>query len=267
MHMFDAEWRSRVSENCPSGSWVCELLTEHQIGETYINNLRNWLDELPAEEKIKKDFIKRLESTENTAHWGALNEIIWWRVLQTQNSESSFIPTGAGSRPDLKVHYPVKYLTEITTLNRSKEDSLAWESGSVIELNDKKAIRRLLGKLTSEKICQLQYATDHELPGVLVIFDTSTFSNFGTDFKISLVNHLYGEPDNAANLPNQLSAIVYVEIQFIDGNFQLSTCRCGVLHNPNAKYSLSHDALIVFEQYQKSTEPENSHSTKTMLQI
>jgi hypothetical protein len=102
-----------------------------------------------------------------------------------------------------------------------------------------KRLSRVFEKLTREKHKQLMYAANRAKPGVLALFDYVTWSGLGTQFFRALGDALLGTCFAFKNLPFELSAIVYLERNVLDGSRQ----RSATYYNPLATFALRERAF------------------------
>src|SRR5215470_2669198 len=82
---------------------------------------------------------------------------------------------------------------QVSTLNVSKSDKSKFETGEGVALDHSETLRRILGKVTDEKQRQMSYAADQKQPCVLVLFDYTIWSAFGTQFFHFLADFLLGK--------------------------------------------------------------------------
>jgi len=233
---------------------------------TYLDSLRRQFNEFPLRNKQKRGLKKGLESFNNEDHLGAVNELAWWEFMRQAGLKVSPVPTGKGSRPDFEVKAPVKFFVEVSTLNVSDRDKSARKNGKGIPLNPtetKKTLERTLGKMTKAKQDQMSYASDKQQPCVLVIFDYTEWSGYGTQFFCRLKNFLFGEELGWQRLPRVLSALVYAERRVNNGCNEISLNRSSIYYNPNAKYPLEKGTFPQLNQFYCQTaplerKPENS---------
>jgi len=106
-----------------------------------------------------------------------------------------------------------------------------------------------LGKLTTEKQKQLAYASGRKKPGVLVLFDYTAWSGFGIEFYRYLAKYLFGEQCGFLSLSQDLSALVFIERQFLDCKFAISRIRSAAYYNPYAKYPLTMGSFASINQF------------------
>lgn len=250
--VFDESWLTSARVNKPPApSWVCDLIeTFDTSGGIYLCLLRLWFDRFPIRANKQKRALKtRLESFNNEDHLGAVNELACWAFMQWTGLKAIPLPTSSLPRPDFQVKGPAEFFVEVSTLNVSKSDKSKFESGKAVELNHWETVRRVLGKLTNEKRQQMSYAACQKQPCILVLFDYTTWSMFGTHFFRYLADFLYGKRLGFMSLPAELSAMVYLERKVIDGRIGLSHNRSAVYYNPNAKYPLAIGTFPALNQF------------------
>jgi hypothetical protein len=103
--------------------------------------------------------------------------------------------------------------------------------------------------VTEEKQRQMAYAAGQKQPCVLVLFDYTIWSAFGTQFFHFLADFLLGTEQGFQGLPGTLSALVYVERKVIDGRIAVSRDRSAIYYNPNAKYPLDMGTFAALHQF------------------
>jgi len=237
--LFGETWVSRARESKDPTSWVSDVMaTLDTTGAVYLDSLRLWFDGFPLSAKQKQGLVARIESFKNQEHLGAVNELAWWTFLQRQQFNANPIATTNTSTPDFRVIASSEFFIEVSTLNISEQDQATIQVRDSIALDHSETLRRVLGKVTAEKLKQLSYATERKRPSVLVLFDYTTWSAFGTQFYRFLADFLLGKPLGFQSLPAELSALVYVERKVFNGHVAISRLRSATYYNPFAKYSL-----------------------------
>ena len=245
--IFDEDWISRARGNTDQASWANEVIaTLDTAGGIYLASLRLWFDGFPLSTKDKQRLAAGIESFRNQDHLGAVNELAWWAFLQRQQFIANPIPTANTSTPDFQVVAPSEFFVEVSTLNISEQDQTKFQVGDSIELNHTETVRRVLGKLTAEKLKQLSYG---QKPSVLVLFDYTTWSAFGTEFYRFLADFLLGKQIGFRSLPVELSALVYVEKKVFNGHIAISRLRSAAYYNPFAKYPLPIGTFTSLNQF------------------
>jgi hypothetical protein len=131
----------------------------------------------------------------------------------------------------------------------SDKDRRTLTEGKSVALDHRETIRRTLGKLTDEKRKQLIHATHQKKPAVLVLFDYTEWSAFGTDCYKTLGEFLLGTEFGFKDLPQELSALVYLERKVLDGRIALSRDRSAVYYNPLAVQPLSLGSFRSLKQF------------------
>lgn len=262
--IFGDQWLSKSRSTDDSPSWADAVMeTLSTSGECYLTTLRRWYCEFPAKEKDKQVLRTRLECFRNHEHLGAVNELAWWAFMQHEGVGVVVVPTAKTSRPDFYLLPPVDCFVEVSTLNISENDRKSLEEGVPVRLDHAETIWRLVGKLTDEKRKQLAYATSQKRPCVLVIFDYTEWSAFGTSVFASLGKFLFEPEPGFKMLPVDLSAIVYLERKVLDGRIAFSRDRSAVYFNPLASYPLSPGSFLFLKHFRRpcsSSEPESSES-------
>lgn len=250
--VFDENWLSRARKSSGQMSWVNEVMeTLDTTGGVYLASLRLWFNEYPLSAEKKQSLATHIESFNNHDHLGAVNELAWWTFLQRQQFSAKPIATTKNtSTPDFRVVSPSEFFVEVTTLNISEQEQKAFRAGDSIELNHTETVRRVLIKFTAEKLKQLSYAADRKKPVVLVLFDYTTWSAFGTQFHLFLADFLLGKQLGFQSLAGELSALVYVERKvFPNGHIAISRRRSATYYNPFAKYPLPIGTFTSLDQF------------------
>lgn len=243
-------------------SWVHGVIEAlDTTGDTYLSTLRLWLNKFPVNPKQKHALTMRLESKKNEDHLGAVNELAWWMFLQTEQFQVNPIPPANSSTPDFCIKAPSEFFAEVTTLNVSNQDKANWNACDSVKLDHTETLRRTLGKFTKEKQQQLLYAADRKTPSVLVLFDYTTWSGFGTEFHRFLGDFLLGEQRGFQGLPTELSALVYVERKYINDRIGISRLRSATYYNPNATYALPVGTFTQLNQFWSQMTTAESTST------
>ncbi|MEO8325467.1 MAG: hypothetical protein ABI618_06440 [Nitrospirota bacterium] len=250
VNLFDDEWVRKIKViPTTEKSWVHEVKVPDTNGRTYLSFLRDWFNEFPVNARQKQVLAKRLESIRNDDHLGAVNELAWWKLIQKEQFQANPIPPVNSSTPDFYVKDPSEFFMEVSTLNVSKKDGINLKTGDSVELNDAETLRRILGKFTKEKQQQLSYGADRKTPSVLILFDYTFSSNFGTEFYEFLGDFLLGKQQGFQYLPIELSVLVYIERKFLKGRIGVSQLRSATYYNPNAKYPLPVGTFAQLQQF------------------
>jgi hypothetical protein len=262
--IFDINWIARARARTDKRSWVYDVMGDFDTsGGVYLASLRLWFNRFPLDPDQKRGLAVRIESFRNEDHLGAVNELAWWRFLQREQFNANPIPTASSPTPDFQVLTPSEFFIEVSTLNVSERDKSKFEAGDSVELDHDETLRRILGKLTTEKKKQLSYAAELKKPTVLVLFDYTTWSAFGTQFYRFLADFLLGKPRGFQNLPVELSALVYVERTVFDGHIAISRLRSAAYYSPYAKHPLPGGMFPSMNQFSwqivavESTSPES----------
>jgi hypothetical protein len=248
--LFDDHWlnmalyRDRDNEN----EWVDNAVSQlNGAGTTYLNTLRIWFQRFPLSNKQKKHLKLRLESFNNSDHLGGVNELSWWELMLSFNWSAKPIPASKGSLPDFHITSPYEFYCEVTTLNRSDYEKRQLSEREGLSLDHAHTLGRILTKMAHEKAGQIKYGHSQRKPSVLVVFDYTFWSSFGTQFYRELANFLLS---NTLDLPSELSAIVYVERKVsLKGQIEISKQRSAVYHNPNSQYKLIATVFPMMHQY------------------
>ena len=237
--IFNDEWLRRARKNSTKTSWAREVIeTLDTTGQIYLSTLRLWFDKFPLNPKQKQNLRSRLESLHRNEHLGAVNELAWSAFMLREGLTVTPLSPSSTPRPDFQLPPPADCFVEVSTLNVSQKDRAKFEAKKSVALDHAETIRRVVGKLTDEKQRQLEYAADQTKPGVLALFDYTTWSGFGTLFFRTLGEFLLGRQFGFKSFPPELSAIVYLERKVIDGRIALSRDRSAVYYNPLALHTL-----------------------------
>jgi hypothetical protein len=250
--VFDESWHTDArAKKSLAPSWAHEVMEAlATTGGVYLGTLRLWFDRFPLNSNKQKHALKtRLEGFNNEDHLGAVNELAWWVFMQRIGLQSLPVPTSSAPRPDFQVKTSVDFFVEVSTLNISKSDKSKFETGEAVALDHSETLRRILGKVTDEKQRQMSYAADQKQPCVLVLFDYTIWSAFATQFFRFLADFLLGKEKGFQELPDALSALVYVERKVIDGRIAVSRDRSAIYYNPNAKYLLDMGTFAALNQF------------------
>lgn len=246
---FDEEWI-----HCAKESWMMNALEKEgwkKGGKRYLDNLRIWFESLPLDAKGKSSLKKRLESPRNEDHLGAVNELVWWEIMQRNGWTAEPV---SKQGPDFKVLSPTKCYIEVTTLNVSRKDQSQFKSGGGVRLDDSRVIKQLHDKIidSDEKLKQFGYAAKKRCPCGLIIFDFTTWSDFGT---APARNALIGDAKKkrllVSLLPDTLSAIIIVIRRCLDGRIAIYQDHSIAYHNPAAQYPFPENTFKMFEQVDK----------------
>jgi hypothetical protein len=191
-----------------------------------------------------------------------VNELAWWAFMLREGLTGNPVPTSSTHRPDFQLQPPSDCFVEVSTLNISGKDKEGLGCGESVPLDHVETIRRVIGKLTDEKQRQLMYAADQKKPGVLVLFDYTTWSGYGTLFFKTLGEFLLGEQFGFKTCPSELSAIVYLErLVLPDGRIALSRYRSAVYYNPLALHLLQPGTFATLNQF--LSQPAFTEATMT----
>jgi len=248
--IFDENWMGNARLCDDESSWIKDVITDiDTTGGLYLSILKGWYNVFPLPAKQKHKLKSDIENFKTEEHLGAVNELALWSFLQREKFQIKPIPVDKWSTPDFCVSAPFEFYLEVSTLNISQQDKKRSRKNSYIQLNHDETLRRFLGKLTYEKQKQLAYASDKKKPGVLVLFDYTSWSGFGTEFYRYLASYLFGGKCGFLSLPPELSALVYIERQFLDCRFAISKIRSAAYYNPYAKYPLTIGSFTAINQF------------------
>ena len=248
--IFDEKWIMSARSCDDESSWVKDVIADIETtGGLYLSILKVWFDAFPLQAKQKRKLKSDIENCKTEAHLGAVNELALWSFLQREKFQIKPIPVAKVATPDFSVSTPFEFYLEVSTLNVSQQDKKKIKKNSSIQLDQDETLRRILGKLTNEKQKQLKYAFDRKKPGVLVLFDYTSWSGFGTEFYRYLARFLFGGQCGFLNLPIEISALVYIERRFLDCRFAISRIRSAAYYNPYAKYPLTMGSFAAINQF------------------
>lgn len=268
--IFDNDWiertrkSAREKKNTEEESWAYDAIeTLDTSGGIYLSSLRLWFNEFPLSSKQKNALAKRLESTKNDQHLGGVNELAWWAFLRKEQFHVDPIPTATTPTPDFRINASCELFAEVTTLNVSKPDQGNLDAANTIALDHGDTLFRICRKVVDEKMKQLTYAADKQKPCVLVLFDYTPWSAFGTQLYRFLADYLLGEQSGFKSLPMELSALIYVERKCVNGHIGINRLHSAVYYNPNAKYAIQVGTFSSLNQFwcqMVSTEAKSTES-------
>jgi hypothetical protein len=248
--IFDEAWMRLARASATERSWVNEVIvTFNTGGGVYLASLRLWFDGFPLSLKQKQALAARIESFINEDHLGAVNELSWWEFLRREQFKFNLVPTTVSPIPDFEVVFPYQFFVEVSTLNISERDKSKLRAGEAVELDHSETLRRVLGKISTEKHEQLSYAADRKRPAVLVLFDYTLWGGFATLFYQDLAGFLFGERCGFQGLPDQLSPLVYVERGVFNGRIAISRLRSAAYYSPCAEYPLPEGTFPSLNQF------------------
>lgn len=249
--IFDDQWLKRARAGSGSASWASDVLaTLDTTGEIYLCTLRMWFNQFPLTLGQKQQLRSRLESFRDDEHLGGVNELAWWAFMLREGLTGNPVPASSAPRPDFQLQPPTDCFVEVSTLNVSDKDKKMFERGESVALDHAETIRRVIGKLTDEKQRQLMYAAAQKKRCVLVLFDYTTWSGFGTLFFKTLGEFLLGRQPGFKTFPPELSAIVYLERKVLpDGRIALSRHRSAAYYNALALHPLQPGTFSTLYQF------------------
>lgn len=238
--VFDAAWVTRAKAATHRVSWIADVLDSVDAeGTLYLDSIRIWFNKFPHPSiKDQRALKTRLESFDNSDHLGGVNELSWWEFMRKTQLTVEPIATATTPRPDFHLLAPTECYLEVSTLNVSDADREKFEREEGVSLNHSDTLRRILLKAANDKKDQIAFGASSRQPCVLVLFDYTTWSWQGTQAFRFFANALLGEPFEFSRLPDDLSALVYVERKVIDGRIAISRDRSAIYYNPNATYPL-----------------------------
>jgi hypothetical protein len=263
--IFDDAWLLRAKTN-RSDSWANEVVGSlDTTGQFYLSTLRLWFDCFPVPKKDKSNLRTRLESFQNVDHLGGVNELACWAFVQQEGLKGEPLPTSGSPSPDFQLYPPADCFVEVSTLNLSAKEQKAYAAMRSRALNHEETITRVFAKLSGQKQKQLKHADGKGKPGVLVIFDYTTWSAFGTEFFRALADALLGQQFGFKNLPPELSAIIYLERKVINGKIALSCRRSAIYYNPLARHALRQGLFPSLTEFRSQVAEVNHQSVDDWL--
>jgi len=247
--VFDATWLTEAQAKGSNDSWAGEVIATPE-GNIYLDILRLWFDRFPLKSiKDRRALKNRLESFIRSDHVGGVNELSWWEFMCRMNLNAEPICTKTTPRPDFKVLTQPEFFVEVSTLNVSETEKKKLKKEGAVPLDHTETLRRLLLKAANDKKDQISYAASSQRACALVLFDYTTWSGLGTQFFRFLANALLGKGFEFAQLPVELSALVYVERKVIDGRVGISRDRSAIYHNPCATHPLPISTFSALRQF------------------
>ena len=248
--LFDDNWFDSAYNEPHGNQWIDDVMDQiNGAGGIYLNTLRLWFERFPVSKKQKKHLKNRIESFKNSDHLGGVNEIAWWEFVNSFGWTAKPIDAGKAETPDFNVIKPEEFFCEITTLNISEKERKLLDSGDGVALNHNRNIGRIIKKVVSEKSGQIKYGAYRKKPSILVLFDYTFWSGFGTQFYHALANFLLADNIGFMKLPIELSGVVYIERKVIDGKIGISMDRSAIYHNPNSLYKVPESVFRMIRQY------------------
>lgn len=245
--LYDDNWLNNVKSKNISSSWAEDVLRDIDgYGGIYLYKIREWFLKFPCSTKQSKHMKKCLESVVTEDHLGAVNELFCYNLARFFKWSLEVL-TEKRSAPDFRVISPSCFYCEITTLNISQSDSNSFAKGKSVPItNHDKEASRILRKVAEEdKISQLKYGYDKQKPSVLIVFDYTMSSGFGTQRSRAFADTLL---DTSA-MPKELSTLVYLERYISKGKFKLRLSQSAAYHNPSAGYPLEKTVFSRVKQF------------------
>lgn len=266
--LYNENWVINAKLKDLSSSWAKDVLDGVAgYGGVYLSTINEWFLKFPFSNTDQSQHMKKaLESLATEEHLGAVNELFWYN-LATLLGWNLHVIAEKKSAPDFNVTSPASFYTEVTTLNVSKADRDSFTSGASVSLNHNKEVARILRKVAEEKIDQLKYGYDKQIPSVLIVFDYSTFSGLGTKRPQALANVLLSSSIGLQAMPKELSALLYLERFVLDGRFRLRLSQSAAYHNPLADYPVATDIFSWLTQFSLSEYTEIPQQIGTDLLV
>jgi hypothetical protein len=225
--IFDNNW---INKSHPEGSWANQVVEDFDNeGAIYLQELSEWYKKYPGSNKRKNGLKAGLLNSDNFSHLGAVNELSWWAYINSRGGDISPIPEGKNPTADFEIKLGEDTaILEVTTINVSLDESCQNLQRS--QVNTK---RRIVNKVTKDKLPQFKYGSNKGKSVILVVFNYDEWSGFGTQLCRDIVNHL-----SQNDVPKDLSAIVYLERSVRDGKSMFKNSSTSIFLNPNAEFSI-----------------------------
>jgi len=230
--IFDNSW---LKKSHPEGSWAKQALENYSnTGATYLREISDWFNNYPGSNKRKNGLRAGLLNSDNFAHLGAVNELSWWSYLSSREKNISPIPEGKKPTADFEIQFDENLvICEVTTVNISLEGEC-----NSLQYSQENTKRRILSKVRKDKLSQFVYGSDRKCPVILVIFNYDEWSGFGVDIGKGVVSYINGH-----DVPQELSAIIYLERYVRSGKSMYKNDSTSVYLNPNAQFSIEEGAI------------------------
>lgn len=237
--IFNAAWILEAQKKSINGWTRAVMDTFEPSGKKYLDTINRWFNGYPHDKKEKNELKAKLESYNDVDHLGGVNELAWFEFMKHFNWQVK--PVSAKVRhPDFYISHPFEIFCEVSTLNKT---DIADIGGRI---DHSRASSRILRKAIDEKLDQLKYAEQKKKPAILVVFDYSSWSGYGTQRFIAIAAHLL----KCSNLPSELSALLYVDKGVNnEGKIVIYGERSAVYHNPCAKYPVPTALFEIFPQF------------------
>ncbi len=266
--IFTDSWLKN-SQYAGEDSWAFRVWRDRESdGSVYLEYIRNWYQHLPLGSATKEQLRKRLENYKTEDHLGGVNELAWWVYMKQRGFDVVPIDTTDASRPDFHVKSPSEFIVEVTTLNSSRGDNVAFYQLAGAHLDQEATVRRIIAKANEEeKRAQFKYGADKGLASVLVLFDYSAFSGYGTQTEAAIEQTLLTETDNFSQLPHELSALIYVEKTGQHGKPAFVRSKTVVFHNPSALHPISLDPFSDLIQHTREQVIESEPGLNPLIYL
>lgn len=233
--IFDTQWLEQAAlQN--ENTWAIDVQEDlERTGRTYLRNVADWYHTFMAEFDKEQHLLRSLKSFDNSRHVEAVHELALYSYLYRNGMTVNPVTRRKEQRtPDFHVIGSFEYYMEITSLNPSDKD----KQSSVAELDQNENIKRILGKIIY-KAPQLDIAASQEIPGLLVVFDYTTWSGLGAQTSTALSNILSNTDGAYFSWPRNISALAFIHRDVIRGIPRINQERSVVLHNPLALYEIN----------------------------
>ena len=222
-------------------NWSSDVLLSDN-GNIYLKRIEKWFSQFPLTNKQKNGLESRLTSLDNSDHLGAINELCWWIFWVSRGFDLIPIPTTKNPTPDFILRYcDLRVIFEVTTLNLAKDRFC-----SEITHCQNSSIRRIIKKIYTDKIEQLQYGYSLNILAVLVLFNYDQWSGLDTQFY-----RLLNKPKFIKIMPNEMSALIYVEKYIIDEKPCFKRDSLAIIPNPNSILPFPDKIFEILERISK----------------
>ena len=263
INIFDETWRADVLQQCEN-SWALDAVDNNTgEGQEYLMLISNWYGMYMEASDADGHLLRRLRSHKNTIHVEGVHELTWHAYLNMHGMEVTPIPTRRNEKTaDFHVNGSSSYVMEITSLNSSETK----DEQSCKTLDSEKTLKRTLRKL-NYKAQQLNTAVKDGVAGVVVIFDYSEFSGLGVN-NCSFIEQYLNCTDNAHySWSRNISALVFIHRDVLDGRPSIRRNRSAVFHNPIAYYPVNESVFTDLVQHRNGVVEEPIETSDHSIRI
>lgn len=255
--LFGDGWIAAAGRSLP-GSWAWNLMRGVEANrEVYLATLREAFEEYPRARREKAQLAAQLESHDNASHVAAVNELVWWGVMQQLRWPAEPLRAARSPRPDFLVRDEPEFFVEVTTLNvpstsgpehDATRESKAIAAGvavlSRLDVDKASLAHRLVGKLKSgDKVKQAMYAGSQDAPLLAVVFDYTEWSGLGVDL-VPSVAELVHEWDAFAEVRREVAGILLLNRGVEEGWPRVRLPLSGLIRNPHCSLTGPREALF-----------------------